>query len=146
MRSVPGSRHNPQFSKAAIASALGARCIAYVHMVGLGGFRKADAGSDANAGWKNNAFRGYADYMQTPSFEESLGGLIEMAERGTVCIMCAETVPWRCHRSLLSDALTARGVEVVHIMGDGADHPHRVTDFALLEGERVTYPGEMTLS
>ena len=93
-----------------------------------------------NAAWRNASFRGYADHMQTPEFEEGLQELRALAKEGPVAVMCAEAVPWRCHRSLLADALFARGVVVEHVVGVGRTRPHRLTPFARLEGRRVTYP------
>src|SRR5436190_1842585 len=113
--------------------------LAYVHMPGLGGFRRARADS-VNLGWRNAGFRGYADYMETPEFAQSLEALVELAERRPTAIMCAETVPWRCHRSLIADALTARGIAVEHILTADRAEPHGLTAFAAVEGSRVTYP------
>lgn len=113
----------------------------YVHLSKLGGLRKPKKDS-INTAWRNEGFRGYADYMQTPEFDEALKALIDLASKDTVAIMCAEAVPWRCHRSLLSDALVARGIDVFHIMTEKKAEPHHVTKFALVEGERITYPEE----
>lgn len=141
VRTVPRSRRNPWFNRDVLPEALGSRGIGYTHMAGLGGLRKPRADSP-NAGWKNESFRGYADYMQTPAFESAVAELIEASGREQVAIMCAEAVPWRCHRSLIADALTARGIEVRHIMGVQPPKPHTMTRFARLEGQRVTYPPE----
>ncbi|HWR54172.1 MAG TPA: DUF488 domain-containing protein [Bryobacteraceae bacterium] len=141
VRTVPRSRRNPQFNLDALAEALSAQGMAYTHMAGLGGLRKPRADSP-NAAWRNESFRGYADYMQTSAFAEALAELIAVAGREQVAIMCAEAVPWRCHRSLIADALSARGVEVRHIMGNQAPQPHAVTRFARVEGQTVTYPPE----
>jgi uncharacterized protein (DUF488 family) len=140
VRSIPGSRHNPQFNEDALRRELERAGIEYSHMPGLGGFRKPLKDSP-NAGWKKSAFRGYADYMQTEQFEENLDALIELARGLTVAIMCAEAVPWRCHRSLIADALTARGFEVVDILSRSSARPHQMTPFAVIEGKRVLYPG-----
>ncbi|HEU5399347.1 MAG TPA: DUF488 domain-containing protein [Gammaproteobacteria bacterium] len=139
VRSVPRSRHNPQFNADALALALAQQGIAYVHRPGLGGLRKPRRDSH-NIGWKDEGFRGYADYMQTPEFEQALSDLMAEAERGPCAVMCAEALPWRCHRSLIADALTARGVEVRHIMAPGKGEAHKLTGFAHVEGMHVTYP------
>ena len=109
-------------------------------MPGLGGLRHARKDS-INTGWKNASFRGYADYMQTPRFQESLSELTKLAGPATTAIMCAEAVPWRCHRSLIADALTARGIPVEHILSVTSRKSHAYTPFARVEGETVTYPG-----
>jgi len=140
VRTLPKSRHNPQFNREALERSLHDSGIAYLHMPGLGGLRHPRKDS-INTGWKNASFRGYADYMQTPAFEESLGRLVEAAAKRVTAIMCAEAVPWRCHRSLIADALTARGIEVENIMTESSIKPHTFTPFVRVEGERVTYPG-----
>lgn len=139
VRSVPKSRHNPQYDTDAMRKWLPAAGIAYEHLPALGGFRHPRAESP-NTGWRKEAFRGYADYMQTPEFERALEELISLAGRQATAIMCAEAVPWRCHRSLIGDALLARGIEVIDIFGPGSARPHRLTPFAKVEGTRVTYP------
>ena len=139
VRTVPGSRHNPQFSKEALERSIPAAGIAYVHMPELGGLRKGSKES-INDGWHNASFRNYADYMQTESFDEGIEKLIRFAGRKTSAIMCAEAVPWRCHRSLIGDALMVRGIEVVDIIGEASSQAHRMTPFAKVEGLRVTYP------
>jgi|SRR5579871_1468174 len=140
VRTIPKSRKNPQFNSDALDAELARHKIAYVHMPGLGGLRHPKKDS-INSAWKNASFRGYADYMQTPQFEEALRQLIRISEARQTVIMCAESVPWRCHRSLVADALTARGIEVEHIMSATKRNPHSVTPFAKVDGERVTYPG-----
>lgn len=140
VRTVPRSRANPQFEGPALARALEDAGIGYVHLPRLGGLRRARKGSLENAAWRNASFRGYADHMQTPEFEEGLCQLRALAKEGPVAVMCAEAVPWRCHRSLLADALLARGIVVEHVVGPGRTRPHRLTPFARLEGRRVTYP------
>jgi uncharacterized protein (DUF488 family) len=140
VRTIPRSRANPQFEGPALARTLARAGIAYVHLPALGGLRRARKGSEENAAWRNASFRGYADHMQTPEFEEGLCQLRALARDGPVAVMCAEAVPWRCHRSLLADALLARGVVVQHVVGRGRTRPHRLTPFARLEGRRVTYP------
>jgi uncharacterized protein (DUF488 family) len=144
VRTIPRSRANPQFEGPALARALAAAGIRYVHLPPLGGLRHARKGSEANAAWRNASFRGYADHMQTPEFEEGLCQLRALAREGPVAIMCAEAVPWRCHRSLLADALLARGVVVEHITGRGRTRPHRLTPFARIDGRKVTYPPPAT--
>jgi len=141
VRTIPRSRHNPQFNSENIEAPLAGKGIRYVHLAKLGGLRHARAHS-VNDAWRNASFRGFADYMQTEGFEEGLDELRVLAGEGTVAIMCAEAVPWRCHRSLVADAITARGGHVEHVMGPGHANPHRVTPFAKLEGTRVTYPAE----
>jgi uncharacterized protein (DUF488 family) len=140
VRTIPRSRANPQFEGAALARALARAGIGYVHLPALGGLRHARKGSLENAAWRNASFRGYADHMQTPEFEEGLCQLRAIARDGPVAVMCAEAVPWRCHRSLLADALLARGVLVEHVTGLGRTRPHRLTPFARLDGRKVTYP------
>ena len=144
IRTIPRSRRNPQFEQAHLALALPAAGVAYVHLARLGGLRHARPDS-ANGAWRNESFRGYADYMLTGAFEEGLLELRALARSGPVAAMCAEAVPWRCHRSLLADALFARGVVVEHIIGRGRTRPHRLTSFALIEGRRVLYPATTEL-
>jgi len=144
VRTVPGSRHNPQFNEKALAASLDEAGLGYIHMAGLGGFRKASPDS-VNAGWKNGVFRGYADYMQTDEFKKAIDELIAQARDQTVAVMCSEAVPWRCHRSLIADALLVRDIEVVHIMGEGKDYSHKLTPFALVNGLDVTYPPDPML-
>ncbi|HET7921221.1 MAG TPA: DUF488 domain-containing protein [Gammaproteobacteria bacterium] len=139
VRTVPRSRHNPQFNLETLPAALATHGIGYAHLPALGGLRHARKDS-INQGWRNASFRGYADYMQTPEFEAALGGLIRLAARQMVAVMCAEAVPWRCHRSLIADALAVRGAEVCHIMGPGKYQKHKLTPFALVEGMWLSYP------
>jgi uncharacterized protein (DUF488 family) len=127
----------PHFAKAAMQRSLPAHGIAYLHMPELGGLRKPKPDS-TNTGWRNVSFRGYADYMQTDEFWSAIDRLIDLAGQRQLAIMCAEAVPWRCHRSLV--AVAVRGVEVKHITGAGEPSPHRLTPFARVEGGRVTYP------
>lgn len=141
IRTIPRSRHNPQFEQEALRTGLSRRRIRYVHLPALGGLRHARKDSP-NGGWRNASFRGYADYMQTADFERGLSELADLTQEGTVAVMCAEAVPWRCHRSLVADALTVRGAHVEHITGPGQSHPHRLTPFAQVEGTRITYPPE----
>lgn len=132
----------PHFAKAALERSLPAHGIAYRHMPELGGLRKARPDS-INTAWRNVSFRGYADYMQTDEFRAGIDGLLAMSP-GTV-IMCAEAVPWRCHRSLIADALTVRGAEVRHIISAAAPAPHELTRFARIEDGHITYPAPDTL-
>jgi len=141
VRTVPRSRHNPQFNADTLPGHLAAVHIGYSHAAGLGGFRHAAADSP-NTGWRNPSFRGYADYMQTAGFERELAGLIERARRERVALMCAEAVPWRCHRSLIADALLAHGVPSCEIASPTRLQAHRLTPFARLHGQRVHYPPE----
>jgi len=140
VRTIPKSRRNPQFGQNELAASLEKDGIQYVHLPGLGGLRHARKDS-INTGWKNASFRGYADYMQTTAFRESLAKLLELATASPTVIMCAEAVPWRCHRSLIADALTARGIPVEHILSATSRKPHTYTPFARIEGDSVTYPG-----
>jgi uncharacterized protein (DUF488 family) len=139
VRTIPRSRRNPQYGQEALARELEAAGMRYVHLPRLGGLRHARKDSD-NAAWRNASFRGYADHMQTGEFEEGLVELRALARESRVAVMCAESVPWRCHRSLIADALFARGVVVEHILGRGRTRPHRLTPFAVLRGRQVTYP------
>lgn len=139
VRTVPRSRHNPQYDTASLQHTLPAAGIAYAHRPKLGGLRKPQRDS-VNQGWKNASFRGYADYMLTAEFERAIAALLEDAAQAPTAVMCAEAVPWRCHRSLIADALTVRGVEVRHIMGPGKSPPHALTGFAQVAGSRITYP------
>jgi uncharacterized protein (DUF488 family) len=141
VRTVPKSRYNPQFNTDSLPAPLRAAGIEYLHMPGLGGLRRARKDS-INTGWRNDSFRGYADYMQTPEFDAALAELLRVSEGREAAVMCAEAVPWRCHRSMIADALTARGVAVEHIMSAAKRSPHKTTGFAHVEGTRVTYPAE----
>jgi len=140
IRTVPRSRRNPQFNREALPEPLAQAGIAYLYMPELGGLRHPRPDSQ-NGAWRNDSFRGYADYMQTPEFAAAIEKLIELGSGNQVAIMCAEAVPWRCHRSLVGDALTARGVAVEDIMGSGRRQVHKLTPFAQVEGRRVWYPG-----
>ena len=139
VRTAPGSRRMPHFARAAMADELPLRGIEYVHLPELGGLRKANSDS-INTGWRNASFRGYADYMQTDAFAAGLNHLLALAAEHTIAIMCAEAVPWRCHRSLIADALTARGVESWEIIGPGLPRLHSMTPFARFRAGRVYYP------
>jgi uncharacterized protein (DUF488 family) len=139
VRSIPRSRHNPQFNRDQLPAALQRLGIEYSHMPGLGGRRHARKDS-TNTGWRNSSFRGYADYMDTPGFKDSLNQCIALARKQRVALMCAEAVPWRCHRSLIADALLARGVEVRDIARAMDARPHALTSWARISGIDVTYP------
>lgn len=141
VRSVPRSRMNPQFNRETLAAELAAHGIAYQHEPRLGGLRRPRADS-INGAWKNASFRGYADHMGTAEFQQALDGLMEAGRREHVAIMCAEAVPWRCHRSLVADALAARGVPVEHIMTAAKSQPHTMTPFARIKNGSVVYPKE----
>jgi uncharacterized protein (DUF488 family) len=141
VRTIPRSRHNPQFNGETLGAALREAGIAYRPMKSLGGLRHPRKDSP-NAGWRNEGFRGFADYMQSDEFAAAIGELRATGARRRTAIMCAEAVPWRCHRSLIADALTVRGVPVEHIMSEEKRDPHRLTSFAVVDGERITYPPE----
>lgn len=134
----------PHFAKAALERSLPGEGIAYIHMPELGGLRKPRPDS-VNNGWRNASFRGYADYMQTDEFWAAIANLEELASRRRLAVMCAEAVPWRCHRSLIADALTVRGDEVRHITGMSEPAAHRLTPFAHVQDARITYPAADTL-
>lgn len=140
VRTIPRSRHNPQFDRGQLSAALHRARMHYRHMPGLGGLRRPRSDS-TNVGWRNTSFRGYADYMQTPTFKRSLNRCIELAKREQVVLMCAEAVPWRCHRSLIADALVARGIKTSEITSKVCTRPHSLTPWARLTGTQVTYPG-----
>jgi hypothetical protein len=139
VRTIPRSRHNPQFNRQRLSAALRRNRIHYRHMAGLGGLRHAKRDS-RNVGWRNAGFRGYADYMQTATFRRSLDRCIEAAKRERVVLMCAEAVPWRCHRSLIADALLVRGIQASEITSRVRARPHVLTPWAHVSGIHVTYP------
>ena len=139
VRTVPRSRHNPQFNLDALPASLAAVHISYIHLPALGGLRHASPDSP-NTGWRNLSFRGYADYMQSPEFAGGVDAVAEMAKSERCVLMCAEAVPWRCHRSMIGDALLLRGVKVEDIIGPKGRRPHVLTGFARVEGMRITYP------
>jgi len=141
VRTIPKSRRVPQFNSDALAAALRKQGIEYLHMKSLGGLRHAKKDS-ANLGWRNASFRGYADYMATEEFRASLSRLLELARAKRTAIMCAEAVPWRCHRSLIGDALLIRGVNVQDIMTSTSTRPHELTPFAKVEGLDISYPAD----
>jgi uncharacterized protein (DUF488 family) len=140
VRTIPKSRHNPQFNSEALDPTLASQGILYTHMPALGGLRHARKDS-VNTAWRNASFRGYADYMQTPEFSQGIHSLIGLGRARQTVIMCAEAVPWRCHRSLIGDALLARGIAVEDIMSKSIRKPHACTSYAKIDGEKVTYPG-----
>ena len=137
IRTYPGSRRYPQFNRETLAASLEAHGIHYTHLAALGGRRRPQPDS-ANSAWRNEGFRGYADHMRSAEFHEGIDALIAMADREPTTVMCAEAVPWRCHRTLVSDALVARGVDVRHIMDDRTT-PHTLTKFAWIEEGEVHY-------
>ena len=139
VRHFPTSQRVPWAAKASLAAALRDHGLGYEHFEDLGGYRKARSGS-VNTGWRNAGFRGYADHMTSPEFAVALERLIALAAKNRAAIMCAEAVPWKCHRSLLSDALLARGVRVLHILSRGKTQEHRLTKFARVHGGQVAYP------
>jgi uncharacterized protein (DUF488 family) len=139
VRSVPRSRHNPQFNKETLPAALKAEGIGYVHMPEIGGLRRPSRDS-VNTAWRNKSFKGYADFMQTKDFTEQLLHLTALARDNRVAVMCAEALPWRCHRSLIADALVVRKVRVEHIISKDSIVNHELTEWARVEGTKITYP------
>ena len=143
VRTIPGSRHNPQFGESELAKSMPDAGIDYQRITELGGLRHTPAAQKTiNGAWRNKSFRNYADYMQTSEFAAAIDVLIGLAKTQTVVIMCAEAVPWRCHRSLIGDALLARGLQVADIMSLTSTTPHTMTSFAKVDGDRVWYPPE----
>ncbi len=139
VRSIPRSRYNPQFNREVLSAKLRSARLGYVHLRKLGGLRHARRDSP-NMGWRNTSFRGFADYMQTSDFEAGLERLIKLAKQKRSAVMCAEALPWRCHRSLIADALVIRGVRVADIVGEKRSQPHVLTSFARVRGSRIIYP------
>lgn len=139
VRTIPRSRHNPQFNRDRLPESLQSAGIEYIHMPALGGLRHARPDS-INTAWRNTSFRGFADYMQTPQFAAGLMELMRLATNQPTAIMCAEAVPWRCHRSLIADALLVHGIDVEEIVGAGTTRPHKLTPWASVSGEQITYP------
>lgn len=139
VRTVPRSRQNPQFNKETLPEALFAAGIKYRHMPGLGGLRRAHKDS-INGAWRNASFRGYADYMQTPEFAENVQDVAALAASEPCALMCAEALPWRCHRSLIADALILRGMRVEDIIGTQARKPRLMTPWARTDGLKIWYP------
>lgn len=140
VRAIAKSRHNPQFAEDALREHLRTHGIGYMRLEGLGGLRHTSKVS-RNTAWKNLSFRGYADYMQTPEFVRSMEELVRIIQEQQTAIMCAEEVPWRCHRSLIGDALLVRNIAVIDIMSEKTSRPHVLTPFAVVEGESITYHG-----
>lgn len=141
IRAHPGSRKFPHFRRESLAAAFAdGRPFIYRHIRELGGRRRSKQESNTNAAWRSASFRAYADHLASEEFRRGLDELLELARGHTVAVMCAEAVPWRCHRMVLSDALTARGVDVRHIIGPGEAQPHRLTPFAQVHRGKVTYP------
>lgn len=141
VRTVPRSRRHPWFARGELAVSLPERGVAYVHLPELGGLRKPRADSP-NTAWRNNSFRGYADYMTTPEFDAGIEHLVELARASRTAVMCAEAVPWRCHRSLIADALLVRGIRTEDIMSPARRQIHTLTPFAKVRGSTITYPAE----
>jgi uncharacterized protein (DUF488 family) len=141
VRTIPRSRHNPQFNQAELERELQNQGIEYLQLKELGGLRHTSQTS-INTGWKNASFRGFADYMQTVEFQTGLEQLIELASQKRTVIMCAEAVPWRCHRSLIGDALLVRDISVEDILGEKNSKPHEINPLAKVEGKGITYPGK----
>lgn len=140
IRTLPGSRHAPQYNRDNLEVALPENGIEYIHLPELGGLRKRDKASELNAGWRNPSFRGYADYMQTDAFRAALHSAIELMQEKISAFTCTEAVPWRCHRSLVADALTIRGFQLADIMSPKKAPGHRLTPFAHVDGLTITYP------
>jgi uncharacterized protein (DUF488 family) len=141
VRTMPRSRHVPHFNSEALARPLEEKGIEYHHVKSLGGLRKP-APDSVNTGWRNAGFRGFADYMQTEAFRSALADVVGWAEAKRTVLMCAEAVPWRCHRSLIADALVVKGFAVLHVVAAHDLRPHKPTPFAYMEGERIMYPGQ----
>jgi uncharacterized protein (DUF488 family) len=141
VRTIPRSRHNPQFNKEPLSAALKKEKIKYTHLKELGGLRKPSA-SSLNTGWRNASFRGFADYMQTPEFTKGIARLINLSRKETVAVMCAESLPWRCHRSMIADALLSKGLLVGDILSEKSVRPHTLTPFARLKNGKICYPGK----
>ena len=145
VRVLPYSKHNSQFNKENLAKSLLKYRIQYIHMPGLGGHRRAEKNSP-NSGWKNASFRGYADYMQTEAFEENLRELITLAKKNSTVIMCAEAVPWQCHRSLIADSLTLHGLEVKNIIDMMHEFPHQLNAMIKIKKGKIYYPAQNLFS
>ena len=139
VRTVPRSRHNPQFNKETLPNTLKSYSIKYIHMPEIGGLRRPKRDS-INLAWKNSSFRGYADYMQTKEFIDNLLKIVALSRENCIALMCAEALPWRCHRSLISDALVVRHVKVQHIISAISLISHQLSEMAQVEGTKITYP------
>jgi uncharacterized protein (DUF488 family) len=144
IRTIPRSRHNPQFNRDALPASLLTAALGYHHMAGLGGLRRPRPDS-VNTDWRNSSFRGYADYMQTSEFQINLDYLIELGASARTVNMCAEALQWRCHRSLVADALFVRGIPVDHIQSAGRVQPHKLTSFAHQDGTQIIYGAQRQL-
>ena len=141
VRTIPKSRHNPQFNSDLVKTSLKEAGIRYVHCPGLGGLRKPRHNSH-NQGWKNAGFRGFADYLETKECAAAIEELVRLASKQRTAVMCAEALWWRCHRSLISDALRVAGIPVVHLLDQKKTAPHRLTSFAHIENGRLSYPAQ----
>jgi uncharacterized protein (DUF488 family) len=139
VRTIPISRHNPQFNKETLHVTLKNYGVKYIHMPEIGGLRRPKKDT-INLAWKNNSFRGYADFMQTKEFTDNLLKILALAREKCLALMCAEALPWRCHRSLISDGLVIRHVKVLHIISKDSTITHELTEFAHVEGTQITYP------
>lgn len=139
VRTIAASRHNPQYNEEDLCKSLSQKDIGYIHCTGLGGLRHTTKAS-INTAWENASFRGYADYMQTIQFQENIDRLIDMSKDKLTAIMCAEALPWRCHRSLIGDALLVRNIAVIDIINEKTGKPHLLTSFAKIERNRIVYP------
>jgi uncharacterized protein (DUF488 family) len=139
VRTIPRSRHNPQFNTDILASTLKTEGIGYHHLPALGGLRHSKKDS-LNSGWENDSFRGFADYMQTEGFASGLSELLVLGQERRIAVMCAEALPWRCHRSLIADAMLVRGIMVMHIMSRISAREHALTPWAEVRGTTITYP------
>ena len=142
IRTLPGSRYTPHFNQENLVRELPKSGIEYVHLKSLGGLRKRQTDSEINAGWRNDSFRAYADYMQTAEFDTSVNELFRLIRQKRTAFACTEAVFWKCHRQLVSDALLIRGVRVSHIFDATKTEPHKLTKFAAVDGVSVSYPGE----
>jgi len=141
VRTIPRSRHNPQFDRETLPIALDAAGIGYVHLPELGGLRHSRRDSP-NGGWRNASFRGFADYMQSEAFASGVERLLDFAKEGQIALMCAEAVPWRCHRFLIADTLVARGIPVDHILGPNRRQVHALSPMARVKDGQIVYPAE----
>ncbi len=141
IRSVPRSLHTPQFNHETLADMLPKEGIDYRHVELLGGLRYAKKDSP-NQGWHNKSFRGYADYMQTDDFRKGIDELMDITKKHTAAIMCAEVLPWRCHRSMVGDAMIVRGYQVIDIFDENKAVDEKLTSFAQVSGETITYPDD----
>jgi uncharacterized protein (DUF488 family) len=145
VRRFPASRRHPQFGREALAETLAAAGVGYEWLPALGG-RRSPRPDSPHVAWREPAFRAYADHMETEEFRSGLDTLLRLSSERTTAVLCAEAVPWRCHRQLIADALVVRGVAVLHILGPGAPRPHTLSRLARVEGDRIVYDvGELPL-